>query len=748
MHYGLMGRVATLALAFGFLIPQCSSRAEESTKRVLLLFSYNIAYPGVMSIGQGAIRQLRDKSPEKLELLSEFLDLARFSDPSDESRTARYLASKYADRIPDVVITAGREASQFILKHRAEIAPDVPIVACCLTADTFAAVTGSTKITGVISGRDISRTLDLAQRLQPSARNLVIIAGAAEFDRQWVQIARQQIETRALHYETRYLVGYPYDALVKEVSQFPPNTIAVALTYFADNLGERYVSPEVVGKIANAASAPVYSPYPTAFGSGIVGGYSDFNESMGAQTADLALEILAGKDANTIAPQLSTGGTYRVDDRQLKRWHLSDANVPASTVVSFKRPTLWDQHRALISSVIGLVALQTAIIVYVLLQNRRRRRAESALAESQERMAFTAASTNTGLWQFQDEDTPIWAAEHSRSILGVAENMPLSLETLRDAVHPDDRRALVRSIRDAASSGRPIDSEFRVVCSDDETRWIAMKGYPRRDQNNGPYFVNGVFSDITALRNAEHETELQRIETARLMRQSLLGELSGTIAHELNQPLTAILFNAETAQDLLGQKNIDVGKIQEIVADIIEEDSRAGEVISRVRKLLRKGESKLELINLNQLVESTLHLLHGEFLKRKVQIEVSLVKNLPMIYGDPIQLQQVLLNLIMNAMEAMSATAPSQRSINITTRANDGKIEIAVVDFGPGFAADDKARLFQPFFTTKEHGLGLGLSICSTIVKAHGGNLSIEGNAGGGATALVAQPIQNMPVAA
>ena len=748
MQYRIAGRAAALAFAFVLLIPQCSSRAEEAAKRVLLLFSYNITYPGVMSVGQAAIGQLRAKSPDKLELLSEFLDLERFASPSDENRTVRYLADKYAVRKPDVVITAGREASQFILKYRAEIAPDVPIVLCCMAADTFAALGGTTNVTGVISGRDITKTLDLAERLQPSARNLVIIAGAAEFDRQWAQIAHQQIETRELHYETKYLVGYPYDTLIKGVSQFPPNTIVVALTYFADDLGERYVSPEVVGKIANAASAPVYSPYPTAFGSGIVGGYSDFNESMGAQTADLALAILAGKNPNAISPQLSTSGAYRVDDRQLTRWHLSEANLPAGTVVSFKKPTLWEQHRYLISFVISLIAVQTAIIVYVLLQNRRRLNAENALAESQERMAFAAASTNTGLWQFQDEDTPIWAAKHCRSILGLPENTPLSLQTLCASVHPDDQSVLVRSIRDAASNGRPIDTEFRVVRPDSETRWIAMKGYPRRDETTGPFYVNGIFSDVTALRNAEHEAELQRIETAHLMRQSLLGELSGTIAHELNQPLTAILFNAETAQDLLCQENADLGKIKAIVADIIEEDSRAGEVIGRVRKLLRKGESNLELIKLNQLVESTLHLLHGEFLKRKTRIDVALAKSLPMISGDPVQLQQVLLNLIMNAMDAMIGTAPSQRVINVATRANGRKIEIAIVDFGSGLTAKDKAHLFEPFFTTKEHGLGLGLSICSTIIKGHGGSLSIENNAACGATAVIALPIHEVEMVA
>ena len=187
------------------------------------------------------------------------------------------------------------------------------------------------------------------------------------------------------------------------------------------------------------------------------------------------------------------------------------------------------------------------------------------------------------------------------------------------------------------------------------------------------------------LRNrSEAALRASEAETARLMRQTLLGELSGTIAHEFNQPLTAILANAETAMDLLSQKNIDSGKIKEIVADIIEQDCRASEVIGRVRKLLRKGENSAEVIDANQLVELTMHLLRGEFIRQKVQIDFMPANNLPMISGDPVQLQQVLLNLIMNAIEAMSTKEQSQRAINITTRANDEKIEVAIVDCGTG----------------------------------------------------------------
>jgi signal transduction histidine kinase/ABC-type uncharacterized transport system substrate-binding protein len=747
-QHRIVGRVVAFAFGVALFVSPCSSLAGDTARRVLVLSAYSMTYPGVMSVAEGAIQTLTDRSPEKIELLSDFLDLARFSDPDQESRTARYLADKYAINRPDVVITAGREASQFILNHRNMIAPEVPVVVCCMSAQTFAAVGASNKITGVISGRDISKTLDLAERLQPGVRNLVVIAGAADFDRQWVEIANHQIGSRGRRYNTRYLVGLSYESLIEEVSRLPRDTIAITLTYFADDQGKRYVSPDVVSGVAKVASAPVYSPYATSIGSGIVGGYSDLNASMGTQIANLALAILAGKDPNTIAPEMSTAGAYRVDARQLNRWQLSDAKLPPGTEVLFKKATIWDEHPYLVVSALGALGLQSAIIAYVVVQNRKRREAEKSLAENEERMAFTAASTNTGLWQLQVEDQPIWATKHCRTILGLPENTPLSLDTLRNSIHPDDRRALVRAMRDATLIGCPIDGEFRVVLPSDELRWIALKGYPHRRGSDGPYYINGVLSDVTALKMAEGEAEQQRSEIAHLLRQSIISELSGTLAHELNQPLTAILANAETAQDLLGRKSIDLEKIQEIVTDIIEEESRASEIVSRVRKLLRKGESTSEPIDLNQLMESTLHLLRGEFTRRKINVDVGLTPNLPTISGDPVQLQQVLVNVIMNAMDAVRSKAPAQRAINITTRYNGTQIEAAIIDSGPGIATENQARLFQPFFTTKERGLGLGLSICSRIIKSHGGRLSVENNADGGAKAVLALPARDILVPA
>jgi signal transduction histidine kinase len=224
---------------------------------------------------------------------------------------------------------------------------------------------------------------------------------------------------------------------------------------------------------------------------------------------------------------------------------------------------------------------------------------------------------------------------------------------------------------------------------------------------------------------AEVETRQRATELVRMNRRAVAGQMSASIAHEVNQPLTAILSNAETLRDLLGQERLDLEEIREIVGDIIAEDTRASEVIDRIRRLLRKDEGKSETVDLNQLVKSTMHLLHGDLVKRKTTVETALAPDLPAISGDAVQLQQVLLNLLINAMDAVGSKSPPRRMIKISTRANGKQVEANIADFGIGIAADNQRRLFEPFFTTKEHGLGLGLSICSTIVKAHGGQLGI-----------------------
>jgi C4-dicarboxylate-specific signal transduction histidine kinase len=260
--------------------------------------------------------------------------------------------------------------------------------------------------------------------------------------------------------------------------------------------------------------------------------------------------------------------------------------------------------------------------------------------------------------------------------------------------------------------------------------------------------LSGVFIDVSEQKAAETEAALQRQEVAHLMRVSVLGQLSGAIAHEINQPLTAILSNAQAALQLLAEKSPDLVEVRDALQDIVHEDNRAGEVVLRLRNLLKKGETRSEPVDVNGLVNSAVALLNSELITRRIGVKVDLAPELPKTTGDPVQLQQVLLNLVMNAMDAMVSTPGARRLVTLSTRPTQtGAIEMLVRDTGTGIRPADYDRLFEPFYTTKSEGLGLGLTICSTIVQAHGGKLTLANDDGGGAVARISLPAHEMLIA-
>lgn len=247
--------------------------------------------------------------------------------------------------------------------------------------------------------------------------------------------------------------------------------------------------------------------------------------------------------------------------------------------------------------------------------------------------------------------------------------------------------------------------------------------------------------DITERRQIESEAAAAHDELAHLSRVAMLGELSGSLAHELNQPLAAILSNAQAAQRVLGHGTENVAEVREILKDIVEDDKRAGEVIRRLRVLLKKEDVELHSLDINEIVLDVLRLMRSDLLNRIVTASTGLASDLPAVRGDRIQLQQVLLNLVINACDAMIGSPARDRQLDVRTLLVDGHVEVCVADHGKGIPPEDLERIFQPFVTTKLHGIGLGLAVCRTIVNAHAGRIWATNNGTRGATVHFALPV-------
>jgi len=232
----------------------------------------------------------------------------------------------------------------------------------------------------------------------------------------------------------------------------------------------------------------------------------------------------------------------------------------------------------------------------------------------------------------------------------------------------------------------------------------------------------------------EREAAVQRDELAHLSRVVLLAELSGSLAHELNQPLTSILSNAQAAQRYMQHDPPNLGEVSESLANIVESDKRAGEVIRRLRAMLRKEPAEFRRLDMNEVVQDVLRMMDADLLARDVVVRLDLQAELPATDGDGIQLQQVLLNLLINGSDAMRDMAAQRELTVLTHAADDGGVEVTVSDRGPGIPPDDLERVFSPFVTSKRDGMGLGLAVCKTIIEAHHGRLWASNNADMGAS--------------
>jgi len=357
---------------------------------------------------------------------------------------------------------------------------------------------------------------------------------------------------------------------------------------------------------------------------------------------------------------------------------------------------------------------------------------EQALREFEERVVLVAEAAHLGVWEMDTASKELWMSDGARTLFQFDSEARLSHATVQDRVHPEDRALRDSAVKGAIETRSQYEIEYRVLLPDGTLRWIGSRGRCVRGKN-GPRLI-GVSIDITPRKRAEAEALRHHEELGHLSRVAVMGELTASIAHELNQPLSGITTNASAGQRFIDRGDVDLRELRELLGDIIADGRRAGDVIRGIQSMVKKGVPARQVVNLNDLVIKVARMVNPNAMLQSCRLETLLQPNLPAIEADPIQVQQVLLNLVINAFDAMhDAPVPLRKVVIATERNSEGAIRTSVRDYGVGISEEARGRVFQQFFTTKAKGLGMGLAIVRSIVESHGGTIVAENADGGGA---------------
>jgi signal transduction histidine kinase len=619
--FAVAGCAAALASVALLLLATIQAGAADA-QRVLLLHAFGHPYSPWSDMAGSFRAELVKKSPAPIDLYEVALDTARVHGPEDEGPFVEYIRALLSGRKLDLIAPVGAPAAFFMQRHRAELFPTTPMLILGADLRRVPGATLASNEAAVLLDLDLPAYLDNVLRLLPETTDVAVVVGNSPVERYWTGQLRHDFEPFAERVKLTWFNDLTFTEMLARAAAMPAHSVIFWFLLSEDAAGVTYSQDRALETMREVTSVPIFGMGDYEMGRGIVGGPLMQTQKLGQEAAEVGLRILKGETPGNIDPPAVLFGAPVYDSRELRRWNISEARLPPGSIVQFREPTAWQQYRWQIALIAAVFAAQTFLIVYVLIQNRRRRVAEAEAAE-------------------------------------------------------------------------------------------------------------------------------QRHEVAHLMRVSVIGELSGAIAHEINQPLTAILSNAQAALHLLARKSPDLEEVRDAISDIVHEDDRARDVIARLRNLLRKGERKTESVDLNDLVISTIALLNSELIGRRIEVETDLTGRLPATFGDPVQLQQVLLNLFMNARDAMASTTQPQRRIKVSTRALEtDAVEVRIRDRGPGIEPQSQAQLFKPFYTSKTHGLGLGLTICSTIAQAHGGKLGLVNHPDRGAVAVLSLPVQEFLAAA
>ena len=736
-----MARTVGLALGLLALVLAPGVAAGAEAKRVLIVHSFGSTAPPFTTHSTAFQTTLTREMGQRVDMDEVSLDMARYAQPDMEGAFVEFLRARLTKWKPDLVVPIGSPAGRFVVKYRHRLFPDAPVIYTGMDRRTLPANAFEHQATFVGESFDIAGLVEDILQLAPDTEHIAVVIGASPLERFWTKAFQEAFAPFATRVRFTWFNDLSFDEMLRRAATMPPRSFILLALLLRDASGVTHNQDEALQQLRAVANAPINGLYQNQLGLGVVGGRLYQAEAEGDESARVAVRVLRGEPVSSFPPRIiGTEPHPRYDWRELQRWRISEARLPPGSVIAFRQPTIWERYRWWIAGAVSIGLLQAGLIVQLGVNLVKRRRVERALRESEERFRTVADSAPVLIWMAGLDKRCTFFNKPWLDFTG----RTLAQETgdgWVGGVHPDDAEQYLKSYGEAFDARRAFLLFYRLRRHDGEYRWISAQGVPRHDADGRFAGYIGSCSDVTERRRVEAETQSLRHELAHMSRVATMGELTAAIVHELSQPLAAILANAQAGLHYGGPSDEDRTKVRDILTDIVADDLRARQVIQNMRALFQKRAEERRPQDLNVLINDVASMVVTDALLRHVDLTLDLAPELPQVSGDRVELQQVVLNLVMNALDAVSEAAGGPRSVIVRTRSLEGRaLQMDVTDTGSGIAPDAIITIFEPFVTTKRTGMGMGLSVSRSIVGAHDGKIWAENNAEGGATFSVVLP--------
>jgi signal transduction histidine kinase/ABC-type uncharacterized transport system substrate-binding protein len=505
--FGRSARCAAVLVAalVALLLPQATTAAPNLQVRRVLVFNDlgSISSPGFAAIDQAIFAALQ-KSPYRIEFYNENLETTLFPGKDYQREFREAYVRKYRDRKPDVIIAVGQDSLKFLVESHATAFPNVPIIFCGSTEEMAAETKPDSHFTGVWAVAKPDETLMAALQLQPDTKHVVVVGGVAAFDRYMEDIVKKSLHNYESKLEFTYLTDLAMPALLKRLQQLPSHTIVLHTSIMEDAAGEHFIdASQSAPLVASAANAPVFVLDDVDLGNGTVGGYVLSWVATGHIAGDMALRVLNGETIESI-PIARSANSYSFDWRALRRWGLKESDLPPGSVLLYRQPSVWELYKSYIIGAILLILAEALLIVGLVWQRLRRRKAEVELAISHDRLRMAVEAGRFAGWDLDITNGQNRWFGNLEGMFGIASDTYFSpIGDFSRRVHPDDRDLVSQQIADARQSKQPYNAEFRFQRDDGTVRWIIARGRFYYASNDVPVRMLGLAVDVTERKMAE-----------------------------------------------------------------------------------------------------------------------------------------------------------------------------------------------------------------------------------------------------